>query len=142
MFVYSLTQPVDEFDGLTTLPDWLHGASPHATRWRCNRSSPSPTPPMPSAGAATCATYPPSASRSAHPPRARAWSSSRTTTAPRSSSPPPKPHAPWIAADAAACTRVAAREIGAWTHPTHDDIPTYHDDSQPTTSALVTGAPF
>ena len=52
--------------------------------------------------------------------------------------------APWIAADAAACTRVAAREIGARTHPTRDDIPTYHDDndSQSTTSALVTGAPF
>ena len=32
MFVYRLIEPVDEFDGLTPLPDWLAGASPYATR--------------------------------------------------------------------------------------------------------------
>lgn len=51
---------------------------------------------------------------------------------------------PWIAANAAACTRVAPREIGAWTHPTREDIPTYHGDTDPAaqTSPLVTDAPF
>jgi hypothetical protein len=27
MFVYRLTEPVDEFDGLTALPDWLASAN-------------------------------------------------------------------------------------------------------------------
>jgi len=34
---------------------------------------------------------------------------------------------PWIAAHATH-TWVAAREIGAWTHPTADDIPTHHGE--------------
>ncbi len=91
MIVYRLTEPVDEFDGLAPLPDWLAGASPYATRWALQAIL-----------------------------------------------------ALADAADAAACTRVATREIGAWTHPTRDDIPTYsgETDRPPQTSALVTGAPY
>ncbi len=33
MFIYRLTEPIDVFDELTPLPDWLNGASSHATRW-------------------------------------------------------------------------------------------------------------
>jgi len=33
VFVYRLTEPIDEFDGLTPLPNWLSGESLHATRW-------------------------------------------------------------------------------------------------------------
>ena len=52
--------------------------------------------------------------------------------------------APWIAVDAAACAHVVPREIGAWTHPTFDDIPTDHPDAnRPTqTSMLDTSTPF
>lgn len=51
---------------------------------------------------------------------------------------------PWIAVDAAARTSVTAREVGAWTHPTRDDIPTHHDnpDHRAQTPALATAAPF
>jgi hypothetical protein len=35
--------------------------------------------------------------------------------------------APSIAADAAACVHVTARQIGGWTHPTTDDIPATND---------------
>ncbi len=46
--------------------------------------------------------------------------------------------------DAAACAHVVPREIGAWTHPTREDIPTYYPDTNPPTqtSPLGTGTPF
>jgi hypothetical protein len=33
VFVYRLTEPIDLFDGLTPLPQWLRHASPDATCW-------------------------------------------------------------------------------------------------------------
>lgn len=33
MFVYRLTTPLDEFDDLVALTDWLHNASPAAVAW-------------------------------------------------------------------------------------------------------------
>jgi len=33
MFVHRLAEPIDLFDGLTPLPEWLHDATPHATSW-------------------------------------------------------------------------------------------------------------
>jgi hypothetical protein len=33
MFVHRLTEPIDEFDGLASLSDWLRDGSPQATRW-------------------------------------------------------------------------------------------------------------
>jgi hypothetical protein len=142
MFVYRLTEPVDEFDGLTTLPDWLHGASPHATRWALQAIL-ALADAAPAVGWRGDMRHLPAVGVTLTPPATSPYLVVKqddngatfvvTTT-----------EAPWIAADAAAHTRVATREIGAWTHPTRDDIPTYHhdNDSQSTTSALVTGAPF
>ncbi len=33
MIVYRLVTPIDEFDDLTTLPEWLRHATPEATAW-------------------------------------------------------------------------------------------------------------
>ena len=142
MFVYRHTEPVDEFDGLTTLPDWLHGASPYVTRWALQAILA-----LADAAPAVCwrgdMRHLPDIGVIPTPPATSPYlvvkqDDNRATFVVTTT------EAPWIAADAAACTRVATREIGAWTHPTRDDIPTYHDDndSQSTTSALVTDAPF
>jgi hypothetical protein len=33
VFVHRLAEPIDEFDGLTPLPEWLRDATPHAACW-------------------------------------------------------------------------------------------------------------
>jgi len=142
VIVYRLTEPVDEFDGLTPLPDWLAGASPHATRWALQAI-------LALADAADAVGWRgdmrhlPAVGVMPTPPATTPYlvvkqddnGATFVITATET---------PWIAADAAACTRVATREIGAWTHPTRDDIPTYsgETDRPPQTSALVTGAPY
>jgi len=142
MFVYRLTEPIDEFDGLTPLPDWLHDASPHATRWALQAIL-ALADAAPAVGWRGDMRHLPAVGVMPTPPTTTPYlvvkqddngATFIVTTS----------ETPWIAADAAACTRVAAREIGAWTHPTRDDIPTYHGDTglQANTSALVTGAPF
>jgi hypothetical protein len=48
---------------------------------------------------------------------------------------------PSIAAEAAACVHVPARQIGAWTHPTTDDIPTTIVAGQHPLSTTAGGVP-
>ena len=33
MFVYALTEPIDTFDGLTPLPEWIIADPARRTRW-------------------------------------------------------------------------------------------------------------
>jgi len=142
VIVYRLTEPVDEFDGLAPLPDWLAGASPYATRWALQAIL-ALADAAPAVGWRGDMRHLPAVGVMPTPPTTTPYlvvkqdDNGATFIVPTSET-------PWIAADAAACTRVAAREIGAWTHPTRDDIPTYHGDTglQANTSALVTGAPF
>lgn len=126
MFVYRLTEPIDEFDGLTPLPDWLAGASQHATRWALQAI-------LALTDAADAVGW---RGDMRHLPSVGALPTTPATT----------PYlivkqddngatflvtaaeAPWIAADAVTHTWVVAREIGAWTHPTCDDIPTRYGE--------------
>ena len=142
MFVYRLIEPIDEFDGLTPLSVWLRDASPQATSWALQAI-------LALADAAPAVSWRgdmrhlPSVGVMLTPPSTTAYLVVKqddngatfvvTTT-----------EMPWIAADAATCTRVVPREIGAWTHPTRDDIPTFHGDtdSAAQTPPLVTGTPF
>jgi hypothetical protein len=123
MFVYRLTEPIDEFDGLTPLPDWLTGAaSIPATRWALQAI-------LALADAATTIGWRgdmrhlPSVGVVPTPPGTTPYLVVKqddsgvtfvVTTADTA----------WIASEAAACTRVEPRPIGAWTHPTLDDLAT------------------
>jgi hypothetical protein len=126
MLVYRLTEPIDEFDGLTPLPDWLNNASPHATRWALQAV-------LALADAAPAIAWRgdmrhlPSVGVTLTPPGTTPYLVVKqddngatfvvTTT-----------EAPWITADTiTACTQVEPRHIGAWTHPTPDDIPPHPD---------------
>jgi hypothetical protein len=140
MFVYRLTEPIDEFDGLTPLPDWLSDASPHATRWALQAI-------LALADAADAVSW---RGDMRHLPTVGVMLTPPTTT----------PYlivkqddngatfvvtaaeTPGIAADAAARTRVAPREIGAWTHPTSDDIPAHHTDTGAHTPELANAESF
>jgi hypothetical protein len=142
MFVYRLAEPIDEFDGLTPLSDWLPDASPQATSWALQAI-------LALADAAPVVSWRgdmrhlPAVGVMPAPPSMTAYLVVKqdnngdtfvvTTT-----------ETPSIAANAAACTRVVPRKIGAWTHPTHEDIPAYHSDTDAAaqTSSLVTDIPF
>lgn len=122
MFVYRLTEPIDIFDGLIPLPGWLAGASPHATGWALEAI-------LALADAATAIGWDgdmrhlPSAGALPTPPAATPFlvvkqdnnGDTFVITA---------TEAPTIAAEADACVHVEPRHIGAWTHPTTDDLPT------------------
>ena len=142
MFVYRLPEPIDEFDGLTPLSDWLSDASPQATSWALQAIL-ALADAAPAVGWRGDMRHLPAVGVVLTPPSTTAYLVVKqddngatfvvTTT-----------ETPWITADTAACTRVVPREIGAWTHPTREDIPTHHGDTDPAaqTSPLVTGAPF
>jgi hypothetical protein len=141
MFVYRLTEPIDEFDGLTPLPNWLSGAGPHATRWALQAI-------LALADAADAVGW---RGDLRHLPSVGALPTTPATTPylivkqddngatfiiTATDTPP-------IAADTTACTRVAPRQIGAWTHPTCDDIPTqYHTDPDAPTPTLANATTF
>ena len=142
MFVYRLTEPIDEFDGLTPLSDWLPDASPQATSWALQAIL-ALADAAPTVGWRGDMRHLPDVGVIPTPPRTTPYLVVKqddngatfvvTTT-----------ETPWIAADPAACTRVVPREIGAWTHPTREDILTYDSDTDTAAQAspLVTGAPF
>jgi hypothetical protein len=129
MFVHRLTQPVDVFDGLTPLPDWLRHASDHEARWALQAV-------LALADAASEVGW---RGDMRHLPSVGVLLTPPDTT-------------PYLvvkqddngttflitAADAAGITaslstRVAPRDIGAWTHPTTDDIATITEHAvQPT----------
>src|SRR2546423_4914276 len=115
MFVYRLTEPVDEFDGLTALPDWLASACPHGTRWALQAI-------LALADAAAGIGWRgdmrhlPSVGVTPDPPTVTPYLVVKqdnngdtfivTTT-----------DAPWLDDISTACLRVDPRPIGAWTHP-------------------------
>lgn len=121
MFVYRLTEPIDVFDGLTPLPDWLSNAGPDATRWALQAV-------LALADAAPAVAWRgdmrhlPSVGVALTPPVTTPYLVVKqddngatfviTTT-----------EAPWLTADTTACAQVETRRIGAWTHPTTEDIP-------------------
>jgi hypothetical protein len=126
VFVYRLTEPLDEFDGLTPLPDWLRSASPHATKWALQAV-------LALADAAPAIAWRgdmrhlPSIGVALTPPGTTPYLVVKqddngvtfvvTTT-----------ETPWLTAETvAACTQVEPRPIGAWAHPTTDDIPPHPD---------------
>jgi hypothetical protein len=128
MFVYRLTEPIDEFDGLTPIPDWLTGAaSARATGWVLQAIL-ALADAAPTIGWRGDMRHLPSVGVVPTPPGVTPYLVVKqddngvtfvVTTV----------DAPWIASDAADCTRVQARPIGVWTHPTTDDIP--HLDTRP-----------
>ena len=129
MFVHRLTEPVDLFDGLTPLPDWLRHASDQQARWALQAV-------LALADAASDVGW---RGDMRHLPSVGVLLTPPDTT-------------PYLvvkqddngatflvtAADAAGITtslttRVAPRDIGASTHPTTDDIATIAEHvGQPT----------
>jgi hypothetical protein len=121
MFVYRLTEPIDVFDGLTPLPDWLGGASASATHWALQAVL-ALADAAPVVGWRGDMRHLPSVGVIPTPPVVTPYlmvkqddnGATFIVTA---------INAPWIDADATTCTRVEPRTIGAWTHPTSEDIP-------------------
>ncbi|MDG4773520.1 hypothetical protein [Solwaraspora sp. WMMD792] len=120
MFIYRLTEPIDVFDGLTPLPDWLNGASPHATQWALQAV-------LALADAAPDigwhGRHAPPALRRRHPGPARRHrlpgrqqDDNGTTFIVTASD------TTWLDSHAAASAHVDPRAIGTWTHPAFDDI--------------------
>ncbi|MEV0006463.1 hypothetical protein AB0H28_29875 [Micromonospora sp. NPDC050980] len=121
MFVYRLTEPIDVFDGLTPLPDWLNDASPHATRWALQAVL-ALADAAPDIGWQGDMRHLPSVGVIPDPPAVTAYlivkqDDNGTTFVVTTS------NAAWLNNHAAACSHVAPRPIGASTHPTFDDIP-------------------
>lgn len=121
MFVYRLTEPIDVFDGLTPLPDWLTGTgSAHATHWALQAVL-ALADAAPAIGWRGDMRHLPSVGVAPDPPGVTPYllvkqddnGDTFIVTA---------TDAPWLDSIAAACTRTDPRRIGAWTHPTADDI--------------------
>jgi hypothetical protein len=122
MFVYRLTEPIDEFDGLTPLPDWLAGASAHATRWTLQAVL-ALADAGPAIGWQGDMRHLPSAGALPTPPATVPFLVVKQDDNGATFVITPT-EAPSIASDAAACVHVTPRRIGGWTHPTTDDVPT------------------
>jgi hypothetical protein len=123
MFVYRLTEPIDAFDGLTPLPDWLAGpGGTYATRWALQAV-------LALADAASAIGWRgdmrhlPSVGVIPTPPTVTPYlvvkqddnGATFIVTA---------DEAPWLTNHTAGSILVPPRSIGVWTHPTTDDIPT------------------
>jgi hypothetical protein len=121
MFVYRLTEPIDEFDGLTPLPDWLSVATTQAARWTLQAVL-ALADAAPAIGWRGDMRHLPSVGVMPTPPGVTPYlvvkqdnnGDTFIVTAVET---------PWIASDTAGCVHVEPRRIGAWTHPTTDDIP-------------------
>jgi hypothetical protein len=122
MFVYRLTEPIDVFDGLTALPDWLTGTgSTHATRWALQAIL-ALADAAPGVGWQGDMRHLPSVGVAPDPPGVAPYLVVKqnnngdtfiiTAT-----------DAPWLDDIAAVCIRVDPRPVGAFTHPTLDVIP-------------------
>lgn len=139
MFVYRLSEPIDIFDGLTPLPDWLASASPHATRWALQAIL-ALADAGPDVGWRGDMRHLPSAGALPTPPAAAPFlvvkQDDNGVTFVITAA-----EAPSVAADAVACVRVEPRPIGAWTHPTTDDIPTTIIAGQHPLSTTAGGVP-
>lgn len=101
MFVYALIEPIDTFDGLTPLPEWIVADPAHRTRWALQAL-------LALADTATQVRWdgdlrhlPSVGAVLARPAPAHTSSSNRTTTAPRSSSPTSNCRCPRISSNGA-----------------------------------------
>ncbi|ROO59110.1 hypothetical protein EDC02_0897 [Micromonospora sp. Llam0] len=120
MFIYRLTEPIDVFDGLTPLPDWLNGASPHATQWALQAVL-ALADAAPNIGWHGDMRHLPSVGVIPDPPAVTAYlvvkqDDNGTTFIVTASD------TTWLDSHAAASAHVDPRAIGTWTHPTFDDI--------------------
>jgi hypothetical protein len=127
MFIYRLAEPVDVFDGLTPLPDWLNDAGPHETRWVLQAVL-ALADAAPVVGWSGEMRHLPSVGVALTPPNTTLYLVAKqddngvtfvVTHA----------EASWITADAAEYTAVEPRRIGEWTHPTTDAIPEQHEST-------------
>ncbi|MBN1173224.1 MAG: hypothetical protein JXA67_13705 [Micromonosporaceae bacterium] len=121
MFVYRLTEPIDLFDGLTPLPNWLASTSACNIRWALQAIL-ALADATPDIGWHGDMRHLPSVGALPTPPETTPFlvvkqDNNGTTFIVTTSS------TPWLHERANACTQVEPRPIGAWTHPTTDDIP-------------------
>jgi hypothetical protein len=139
MFIYRLTEPIDEFDGLTPLPAWPQDASPHAIRWVLQAVL-ALADAAPEVGWRGDMRHLPSVGGLPTTPAATPYlvikqddnGATFVITA---------AEAPGIGADAVVSTCVTSHEIGAWTHPTGDDIPLVNTDLVPTSPEVLKRQP-
>ncbi len=117
--MYRLPEPIDDWDGLTPLPDWLNGASPSAVWWALRAVLA-----LADAGADIGwrgdMRHLPSVGAVLTPAGVTAFlvvkQDDNGITFVVSAS-----DGRWIADLTQACVRVQGREIGAWVHPRRDD---------------------
>jgi hypothetical protein len=137
VFVYRLAEPIDEFDGLTPLPEWRRRASAAGGRWALQA--------VLALADASCEIgwrgdmrHLPSVGVVPTPPEVRPYLVVKQdnngvtfviTTA----------DSGWLGDAAAASAQVATRPIGAWTHPLRDDIP--QPEEVPGATVNVSGCP-
>ncbi len=121
MFVYRLTEPIDIFDGLTPLPDWISTGSAQATRWALQAIL-ALADAAPDIGWQGDMRHLPSAGALPTPLAAVPFLVVKQDNNGDTFVITPT-EAPSIADDAVACVHVPPRQIGGWTHPTTDDIP-------------------
>jgi hypothetical protein len=116
MFVYRLTLPVDDFDGLTALPDWLRYASPQAVAWHlCALLALADA--AAQVGWRGDLRHLPSIGRIGPNPYLVVKQDDNGATFVVSET-----QLPWDDEMIAICTRISARSIGSWTHPTAQDM--------------------
>jgi hypothetical protein len=116
MFVYALTEPIDDFDALTPLPEWITADPPRRTRWALQAVL---------ALADTAAQvrwngdmrHQPSVGATLDPPGTCPYlvvkQDNNGTTFVVSAAP-----LPWLTEHTDHTTQTRPRDIGAWTHPT------------------------
>ncbi len=120
MFVYALHEPIDCFDGLTPLPEWIAADPPQRTRWALQAV-------LALADAAPQVRWNgdmrhlPSAAATLMPPDAYPYlvvkqDNNGTTFVVSSVA------LPWLADHVEHTAHVHTRSVAAWTHPTSDDI--------------------
>jgi hypothetical protein len=140
MFVYALTQPIDDFDALTPLPDWIAADPAARTCWALQAV-------LALADVATELPWDgdmrhlPSVGAVLAPPDAVPYlvvkQDNNGTTFVISGI-----ELPWPAGTLDGAIRIRPRPIGAWTHPTTADLP---PNPQPRAFPLAdtaTGPPF
>jgi hypothetical protein len=125
MFVYALTEPIDDFDALTPLPEWIAADPPQRTQWALQAVL---------ALADTAAhvrwdgdmRHLPSVGAVLTPPETSPYlvvkQDNNGTTFVVTSAP-----MPWLADHVEHTAQIHARPISRWTHPTSDDIAAAHE---------------
>jgi hypothetical protein len=140
MFVYALTEPIDDFDALTPLPDWITADPPQRTQWALQAV-------LALADAATHVRWDgdmrhlPSVGAVLIPPETSPYlvvkQDNNGTTFVVSNHP-----LPWLADHVEHTAQIHAHPISRWTHPTSDDIAAaYEHASQAHAAARLASDP-